>query len=168
MKRLLALSTLILATAAATASGAVTIPRCTGTQLTGTFKVVPGSAGAGNIVYALVLKNRSSKVCSLTGLPQGTLLNKAGKAQKTHVIAAFKGGLTAVFVTLRPGGSTKATARFSPDVPGVGEGAAGIACEATSYSFRVADQGGGTTTVKLSPPTPVCEHGQLQFSAYGH
>jgi len=31
----------------------------------------------------------------------------------------------------------------------------------------VTGQGGGTTTVKLAPPTPVCERGQLQFSAYG-
>lgn len=166
MTRLLALSVLILATAAATASGAVTIPRCTGAELTGTFKAIPGSEGAGNIIYKLTVKNVSTKICSLSGLPAGTLLNKAGKAQTTSVIAEYKNRL-ATFVTLEPGKSTIADARFSPDVPGVGEGAAGKACEPTSYFFRLKGQGGGATTLKIAPPTAVCEHGRLQFSAYG-
>jgi hypothetical protein len=162
----LALSAAILATVAATASAAVSIPRCTGSQLTGTLKAVPGSAGAGNIVYALVLTNRSAKVCTLTGLPQGTLLDAAGKPLPTHVVPAFRGGLTAPLVTLRHGKAARATARFSPDVPGQGEGSMG-SCEPMSYAFRVKTPNGSTTKVKLSPPTPVCEHGQLQFSAYG-
>jgi hypothetical protein len=83
------------------------------------------------------------------------------------VRAAFPGALTAILVRLAPGASTRATARFSPDVPGVGEPAAGKQCERTAYWFRVAAPGGGTTKVKLSPVTPVCEHGQLQFTAYG-
>jgi hypothetical protein len=36
-----------------------------------------------------------------------------------------------------------------------------------AYWFRVALDGGGTTKVKLSPVTRVCERGQLLFSAYG-
>ena len=78
----------------------------------------------------------------------------------------FPGALTAILVTLRPGQSTRATARFSPDVPGVGEQTVGR-CEPVAYSFRVTGQGGGTTTVKILPPTSVCEHGRLLFSAYG-
>jgi hypothetical protein len=30
----------------------------------------------------------------------------------------------------------------------------------------VAGQGGGSTTVKISPPTSVCEHGRMFFSGY--
>jgi len=168
MTRLLALTGLILATVAASCASAAThVTSCTGKQLAGTFKVVPGSAGAGNIVYALVLKNVSSHECTLTGLPQGRLLDRSGKPLPTHVRAAFPGALSAVLVHLKTGATTRATARFSPDVPGTGEPVAGRQCERTSYSFRLAAPGGGTTRVKLSPPTPVCEHGQLQFSAYG-
>lgn len=127
---------------------------------------MPGSAGAGNITYALRLKNTSKASCSVTGLPQGQLLGRRGGRLPTHVRAAFPGALTAILVTLRPGQSTRATARFSPDVPGTGEQMSGP-CEPTAYSFRVTAQGGGTTTVKALPATPVCEHGRLLFSAYG-
>lgn len=168
MTRAFALAVLILATTAASCASAAThVTACTGNQLAGTFKIVPGSAGAGNIVYALVLKNVSSHECTVTGLPRGRLLDKTGKPLPTHVRAAFPGALSAVLVHLTAGSTTRATARFSPDVPGTGEPAAGTKCERTSYWFRVAAPGGGTTKVKLSPATPVCEHGQLQFSTYG-
>jgi hypothetical protein len=166
MTRLLALSAIVLTAAAAScASAATNDASCTGAQLAGSFKAVPGSQGAGNIVYELILKNISAKECQVTGLPQGRLLGKTGKPLPTKVMAAFKGGLTAPLIRLKHGASTHATARFSPDVPGPGEN--GKQCESVSYWFRVAGQGGGTTKVKLTPPTPVCEHGQLQFSAYG-
>jgi Protein of unknown function (DUF4232) len=167
MKRLVVLSLLVLVAGASGAGAATHLMSCKGSQLGGTFRYVPGSAGAGNLVYALVLKNVSSSECDVTGLPQGRLLNKAGKPLPTHVRAAFPGALSAVLVRLAPGRSTKATARFSPDVPGPGAPVAGRNCEPKSYWFRVTGQGGGTTKVKLSPATPVCEHGQLQFSAYG-
>ena len=139
---------------------------CDGSQLAGTFAAVPNSAGAGNITYALRLKNTSKTSCSLTGLPQGRLLGRHNGLLPTHIRAAFPGALTAILVTLRPGQSARATARFSPDVPGTGEQTIG-ACEPTAYSLRVTAQGGGTTTVKVLPPTAVCEHGRLLFSAYG-
>jgi hypothetical protein len=166
--RLLAATLVVLATAVAAATGgAAATGACTGSQLTGAFKVVPGSAGAGNITYALVLTNTSHSPCTLTGLPQGRLLTRSGAPLPTHVRAAFPGALSAVLVRLAPGKKTRATARFSPDVPGVGEPAAGLNCERTAYWFRVSGQGGGTTKVKLTPPTAVCEHGRLLFSAYG-
>ena len=140
-------------------------PRCNGSQLKGTFTVVRGSAGAGNIVYALKLTNRSSKTCTVTGLPSVRLLAKDKQRLPTNVIPAMRGAGTAVLVTLRHGERTRATARFSPDVPGNGE--MGRQCEPKSWWLRVAGQGGGTTTVPVTPPTPVCEHGQLQFSTYG-
>ena len=140
---------------------------CTGAQLAGAFSVVRGSAGAGNISYRLALKNVSGETCTVTGLPQGRLLSKAGKPLPTHVKSAFPGALTAIRVGLAPGRRTFATARCSPDVPGVGEPVAGRRCEPTAYRLRVSAQGGGTTTANVLPPTPVCEHGRLLFSAYG-
>jgi uncharacterized protein DUF4232 len=140
---------------------------CAGAQLAGTFSVVPGSAGAGNVSYRLVLKNVSSRSCTLTGLPQGRLLSQTGNPLPTHVRAAFPGALAATLVRLAPGAKAVATARFSPDVPGVGEPVAGRRCEPTAYRFSVAAPGGKTTSVKVAPPTPVCEHGRLLFTAYG-
>lgn len=150
----------------ALALSAAIAPPCTAARLAGTFAVVPGSPGAGNIVYALRLKNTSSAACTLTGIPDVTLLDRRGRKLPTHPFPAQPGALTAVLVTLAPGKSAKATARFSPDVPGPGEPAAGTKCERTAWWFRVLAQGGGTTKVKLGPPTPVCEHGQLLFSGY--
>src|ERR1051325_10860323 len=110
MTRLLALSLLVLSAAGVSGAGAAThLTSCKGSQLQGTFKVAPGSAGAGNIVYALVLKNVSTSECDVTGLPQGRLLNKAGKPLPTHVRAAFPGALSAVLVRLAPGKPTRAT-----------------------------------------------------------
>ncbi len=141
-------------------------PSCAGSQLSARFAVVPGSAGAGNILYALTVKNTSTKTCTVTGLPQGRLLGLHGRKLPTRIHASFPAGLTAVLVRLAPGKSARATARFSPDVPGVGEGKTGP-CEPRAYTLRVSPAGGGTTNAKLAPATPVCEHGALAFSAYG-
>jgi hypothetical protein len=160
------LAALAAALAVAGVASSTTTSFCKGAQLAGSFKAVPGSAGAGNIVYRLTLTNTSATTCAVTGLPSGQLLGKTGKKLPTHVRSNFPQGLTAILVTLPNGKSTHATARFSPDIPGVGEQQTGQ-CETTAYSLRVTARGGGTTTVKIMPPTPVCEHGQLSFSAYG-
>jgi hypothetical protein len=156
----------VAALSASAAFGHRTVLSCAGNQLAGRFAVVYGSAGAGNIVYKLTLKNTSATPCTVTGLPKGQLLGKTKQKLPTHVRAAHPNQLTAILVTLAPGASTHATARFSPDVPGVGEGTVGD-CEPKAYWFRISAPGGGTTTVKLVPPTSVCEHGTLSFSAYG-
>jgi len=146
------------------ASGRQTAHGCRGAALAGRFAVVPGSAGAGSISYALRLRNVSASACTLTGLPSGRLLGLRKDALPTHV-RADRPGAHAGLVTLRPGRVAVATARFSPDVPGVGETMMGP-CEPTAHWFRVTARAGGTTMVGLAPPTPVCEHGQLRFSAY--
>ncbi len=138
---------------------------CNALQLTGRFTVVRGSAGAGNIVYALVLRNNSPTSCAVTGLPRVTLLGRHEKTLPTHVRAASPNQLTAVLVQLPHGASARATARFSPDIPGPGEPQRG-ACEPKAYGLAVNDPGGGVTVAPVQPPTPVCEHGQLQFKAY--
>jgi hypothetical protein len=138
---------------------------CRGSDLAGRFAVVPGSAGAGNIVYALRLTNRSSTSCALTGTPIVSLRGKAGQQLPTRVRPAHPGAQTAVLVTLDPGERTKATARFTPDVPGPGEPTS-KQCEPKAFRLVVRANGGGTTTVPIVPATPVCIHGTLTFSVY--
>jgi Domain of unknown function (DUF4232) len=165
--RLLAALVVLAALVAGSSAGAAReVARCSGAQLAGSFTAVRDSAGAGNITYALKLKNTSASACTVTGLPAGRLLGLHKGSLPTHVRAAFPGALTAILVTLAPGRSTRATARFSPDVPGTGEQMSGR-CEPVAYWLRIAAQGGGSTTVKIVPPTSVCEHGRLLFSAYG-
>lgn len=156
----------IAAVAASAAPARPAAASCTGKQLVGVFAVVPGSAGAGNIVYKLTLKNTSALPCMVTGLPSGQLLGRYHNPLATHIRAANPGALTAVLVTLLPGQTTFASARFSPDVPGPGEGHIGR-CEPLAHWFRVRAQGGGVTIVPVKPPTSVCEHGTLSFTAYG-
>ena len=140
---------------------------CSGSQLAGTFSVVPGSAGAGNIVYALRLRHVSGPTCFVSGLPGLRLLDRYRRPLPTHVTPAFRQGLTAVRVTVSRGHGAKATARFSPDVPGVGEPVAGRACERTSYYLRVTPTPGtGSVVAPVRPATPVCEHGGMQVSAF--
>jgi len=150
----------------ATGSSAASVLPCTGSMLSGTFSVIPGSAGAGNIVYALKLRNRSTTTCFVSGLAGLRLLGKTGRALPTRVEPAFRPGLTAVRVVLRPGARAKATARFSPDVPGPNEPTTGRQCEPTAYRVRVTPPpGGGTLIAPVSPPTPVCSHGYMSLSA---
>jgi hypothetical protein len=139
---------------------------CSGSHLKGSFSVVPGSAGAGNIVYKLVVTNTSQSTCTVTGTPIVKLYSKAGKALPTKITPTFRPGLTAILVRLAPGGSAHATARFSPDVPGVGEPASGRQCEPTAYWLKVTGRSGGSVKLRIRPATPVCEHGGLQLSVY--
>jgi hypothetical protein len=143
---------------------AVQTAPCQGRDLAGTFAGVPGSAGAGNIVYALRLKNRSRSTCTLSGIPGVTLLDRRGGRLPTHASPAHPGALTAVLVTLAPGKSATATARFSPDVPGVGEPVSSARCEPVAYSMLVRPSGGGTLRVRIRPSTSVCEHGGMSWS----
>ena len=139
---------------------------CKGAQLSGRFAAVAGSAGAGNISYALTLKNVSRATCTISGLPAGQLLGKRGGKLPTHIRAEHPNQLTAVLVRLRPGASARATARFSPDVPGTGEPVMGNRCEPVAYRLRVSAPGGGTVNTRIAPATSVCEHGRMFFSAY--
>lgn len=141
---------------------------CTGAALTGTFKVIPGSAGAGNVVYRLRVANGGRAACFVTGLPGVTLLDASGRKLPTSASFVGRPGmLTAVMVALAPGrGTATLTARFSPDVPGPGEAVAGPKCERTAYKLRVTPSGGGSVVVPVSPPTPVCEHGALQLTSF--
>ena len=134
---------------------------CTAGALSGSFALVPGSPGAGNVVYALRVTNRSTRMCFVTGIPRLRLLDRHGRPLPTHVVPAHPGALTAVIVRLAPRQSAKATARFSPDVPGVGESGK---CEPVASKLRVTPTGGGTLVVAVRPPTRVCEPGGMQLT----
>jgi hypothetical protein len=161
------LAAVLAACGASANTGTTRTAFCSGAQLRAVFKVQPGSAGAGNIVYTLVVTNRSTTACAVTGLPQLTLLGRLGKPLPTQVRAAFPQGLSAVLVTLAPGASAKATARFSPDVNGTGDHMSGR-CQPLAYWVRVSARGGGTTKGAIKPATSVCERGTLSFRAYTH
>jgi Domain of unknown function (DUF4232) len=159
---LLGLVTAVLALAASPAA----VQPCAANQLSGTFRVVNGSAGAGNIVYALRLRNRSSRTCFVSGLTRLRLLGRTGRPLPTHVTPDFRPGLTAARVVLRPGQTAKAEARFSPDVPGPGEPQTTGPCEPKAYRVRITPPpGGGTLVGPVLPPTPVCEHGGMSLRA---
>ena len=150
----------------ATADATGRAPWCGGTQLSVSFSVVPYSVGAGNVSYALRVKNVSATTCAVSGLPGLRLLGMKGKKLPTHVVDADP-GVTAVIVTLKPGHSAWAAGRFSPDVPGTGEPQSGP-CEATSYHVSVTVPPRGDAVVgPFSPPNPVCEHGTISLSVLG-
>lgn len=134
---------------------------CASSDLGGVFKVVPGSAGAGQISYDLVLTNTSQHDCIVTGMPTMQLLGANGAALPTHEDAAHPGQGTAALITLHPGDSASAEARFSPDVPGTGDAQApGKPCQPTATSVRVSI-GPATLEAPARPPTSVCEQGSL-------
>ena len=162
MRALLASAVLAVLAASGASASRVMTPPCPGSSLSGSFRVVPGSAGAGNIVYALRLRNTSHATCFVTGIPGLLLIGKDGKHLPTEALPAHPGQLTAVMVPLAPGKTAMATARFSPDVPGRGDQTKGP-CDPTAYKLRVRPAGGGLV-VPIQPPTPVCSQGHMSFS----
>jgi len=135
------------------------------TRVAGSFSLVPGSAGAGNVVYALRLHNKSTSACLLSRLPRLRLLARAGSSPRplpTKVTADPR--FTPKPFLLRPGRTAVALARFSPDVPGPGESVS-RRCEPVAHYASVV-VASTTFVVRVSPPTSVCEHGRLVFTPY--
>ncbi len=151
-------------TTTTTGSGASAGP-CTGQQLTGTFVLVPGSAGAGQVEYALAVKNTSHSPCALRGIPRATLLGVSGTALPTHVTSAGTGGASRI--VLQPGASAVADARLSPDVAGQGDSQSGT-CQPQAHTLQVTPNGGGVMDAAIRPPTSVCEQGSLNFKTFGY
>jgi hypothetical protein len=150
-----------------TPTGGPAVAVCTGNELRGIFAVVSGSAGAGQISYRLRVTNSFASACVVSGMPAAVqLLNTQGRPLPTHATAAQPGRQTGARIVLRPGESASADARFSPDVPGVGEAQSGRPCEPTAATLRFTLSGGGSVDAPVRPPTPVCEHGALRFSVF--
>ena len=150
-----------------TTTGGPAVAVCAGNELRGTFAVVSGSAGAGQISYRLRVTNASASACVVSGMPAAVqLLDTQGRPLPTHATAAQPGRQTAARVVVQPGESASADARFSPDVPGIGEAQSGRPCEPTAATLRFTASGGGSVDAPIRPPTPVCEHGALRFSLF--
>ena len=113
--------------------------------------------------YTLTLTNMSQTACNLGGVPNVVLLNSSGSPLPTH---ATGGTGTPRAIVVQPGDSARATARFSPDVPGPGDSQSGT-CQPTAHTLRVAPGGGGTVDALIKPPTNVCEQGTLDFTSGG-
>ncbi len=150
----------VLAVGAGSAGGAGSAA-CSASGLAGAFKVVPGSAGAGSIVYKLRIVNRSGSACSFPARPALRLLDKHGHSLPTH--ASFPNTQIAT-INLAPGKAAIATARFSPDMPSGGEPQNGP-CEKVARKLRVGLGGGKAVTVPVKPPTMVCGRGSMVFHA---
>jgi hypothetical protein len=145
-----------------TQAAAPTTPACLASALTGTFAVVPGSAGAGQIGYRLRLTNQGDSTCFVSGIPELQLLDQQGAKLPTNSSPAQPGTATAARVDLQPGDAATAEARFSPDVPGGSEQTDGP-CEPKAYTLQVSI-GAGSVDATIVPPTPVCERGSLTLS----
>ena len=129
---------------------------CTAPDVMGTFSVVQGSAGAGNIVYALHLTNASQSPCYVSGIPQAQLIDGNGKPLETS--GTPNGTGAAAKVVLQPGASASAQARFTPDVDPCGT--------TQAVTLQVTFPGGGTLGARFDPPTRVCNHGAMQWSNF--
>ena len=128
---------------------------CTAHDLTGTFQVLPNSAGAGNIVYTLKVTNASQAACTVHGSPDITFLDSAGNALSAHVSPT--GGPGAV-VALQPGDSATSQVRFSPDVDPCDPG--------TATTLNVAFPENSVLATKIDPATRLCGAGSLQPGAF--
>lgn len=130
---------------------------CLGGSLVGTFNVVPGSAAAGQISYLLTLTNISRTACTVSGLPSATVEDASNKTLPTQVT----GSPSATVVTLQPGDSATATARFSPDLTASNQGGT---CQPKAHQLSV-NPGVGTVEMRVKPETSVCD-GTLNFTPY--
>jgi hypothetical protein len=158
-------------TVTVTTTGATTTTKtaasapCAAGSLQGSFDVVPGSPGAGQISYTLKLTNTGATPCYVSGIPQVQLLGTTGGALPTSASAEPPAPASPPKVSLQHGGSATAEARFSPDVNGTGDSTNGQ-CQPTATVLRVTAQGGGTLDAPIQPPTPVCEQGSLHFRVF--
>jgi len=139
-----------------TVTKTVTTGPCTGSDLSASFDAVPGSQGAGNIVYALKLTNTGSSSCDLT-ITTFQLLDASGADVPTNIQPPPA-------TSIGSGESIGYNARFSPDVNGTGDNTNG-SCQPTSATLRVTLAGGGTVDAPIQPPTPVCEQGSMTLRA---
>lgn len=132
--------------------------RCHTSQLSASFNIVPGSQGAGHELALVSLTNDSKQNCVVYGYVGMQLLDKNKHPLPTNVVRSQD---QPTQVSLASGQTASASVRFSPDVPGTGEPTS-KQCEPTSYYVEVTPPDETThLTAKISPATPVCEHGSL-------
>jgi hypothetical protein len=132
--------------------------------MTGTWKSVPGSSGAGHVASDLALQNQSGYACQISGFPDVTLHDANGNQLPTTV-THFSPSMVEL-VTLQPGGWAHSELRYSSDIPGPGEPQTGP-CEPTAaYALLRLQYSSVPIRVALTPPTPVCEKGAIVAKAF--
>ena len=129
---------------------------CTAHDLTATFQVLQGSAGAGNIVYTLKVVNASQGACTVSGFPTIDFLDANGAVMPSNVSA--NGAGTAALITLQPGDTARSQVRFSPDVDPCDPG--------TATTLRLTMPDNSTLDTKIDPATRLCGNGSLQPSLF--
>lgn len=145
-------------------SGASGTTRCHTSDLSASYTVVVDSEAAGSISYNLRLTNTSTHQCTIYGYAGMLLLDANHKPLPTNVQRDSL--VPKRLLRLDPGGSAAATARFSPDVHGVGDNP-GQACQPTAHYTEVTPPDETTQLVTaVSPPTSVCERGTMALSAF--
>ena len=156
----LAGAALLVAVVGGLSAAGATPAGCSAAHLTARMAVIHGSAGAGGISYAVSLVNQGSHACPVSGRPGLQLLDHDQHALPTHVVADHPGTGTAALITIGHEHRAIAVARFSPDIPGEGEG---NPCEKKAWFVRVTvpSPGHGTLVGHVLPATPVCEHGRI-------
>lgn len=145
-----AVTTTVTTTATPTSGNA-----CTASDLTGTFRVIEGSEGAGNIVYTLRATNASQAACTVSGFPTIHFLTSGGTAMPSK-----QGNSDAhvAVVTLQPGDTATSQVRFSPGVDPCDSG--------TAVTIRTTLPDGTTFDTKIDPATKLCGAGSLQPSPW--
>ncbi len=79
MKRLITLLAVVLAAVVSSTAAARSDASCSGAQLKGSFSVVRGSAGAGNITYKLTAAKRVEDAVHHDGSAAGAAARHGGK-----------------------------------------------------------------------------------------
>ncbi len=151
----LVVTTTVTRTVTHTVTSSAAANGCTASDLTGTFQVLQGSAGAGNIVYTLKVTNASQHPCIVSGAPTIDFLDENHNALPAHPTSP---GGPVPLVTLQPGGSATSQVRFSPDVTPCDSG--------TATTLRVTMPDNSTLDVRIDPPTHLCGAGSLQPGAF--
>jgi hypothetical protein len=138
------------------------IPACRSADFTGQFSVIPGSAGAGHIEARLVLTNHTARTCRTGGYVGVGLVSATGASLPTKVVRDT--AIAAATLTVAPGASISALARFSPDIPGPGDSQTGACQPVATHSLVIAPN----DTSQISVPGPqssVCEQGTIDLRA---
>jgi hypothetical protein len=128
-------------------------------ELGGSFALVPGSAGAGQIYGLVVLTNTSQTPCTTFGYVGMLLRGSGGVALPTDVV---RGPGTEPLITLTPGASASAVAHFSPDVPGPGDSQTG-SCQPVATTTEITPPNDTNHIIVAGPNSSVCEQGTMQL-----
>ncbi len=145
--------------AAVGASAGPTPAPCAASKLSVKMTHIFGSDGAGHTGYSLTIKNDGASPCRLGNHPRLRLEKANGSSLPTHV--SDSGASKTVMIAAHHSRSAKL--RFSPDVPGPGEGAPGRPCEPVAHKVKVTltAPAVGHLVGSVQPATSVCEHGSM-------